>query len=138
MEIRIKSLSDLDRGATALLSAIGDHRVVAFDAPMGAGKTTITAAMCRLMGVEEDTGSPSFSIVNEYSDKNGNAVYHFDFYRLKDLSEAVDIGLEDYLCSGELCLIEWPQLVEPLLPEDTLWISIERGEGEERIIRLEP
>ena len=124
-EISIKDLSGLDRAAEDFLEKIGEHRLVAFYAPMGAGKTTFTTAVCKCLGVTDTVCSPTFTIINEYVTEDGRTVYHFDFYRINKLSEAVDIGIEDYLYSGNLCLMEWPENVEELLPEDTLKVHIE-------------
>ena len=123
-EITIKDLSDIDRAAREFLSRIGDSRLVAFYAPMGAGKTTFTTALCHALGVEDAVCSPTFTIINEYLTSSGEFVYHFDFYRLTKPSEAMDIGLYDYLDSGCLCLMEWPENVEELLPEETLKVHI--------------
>lgn len=130
-EIHIDGLKDLDRAAGAFLEAIGDARLVAFYAPMGAGKTTFTTALCRRLGVDEDAvASPTFAIVNEYRTAGGERICHFDFYRIDDPAEALDIGLYDYLDSGDLCLMEWPENIEPLLPEETLRVHIrEEADG---------
>ncbi len=125
-KIQITSLEDLDRAAREFLDAIGDKTLVAFYAPMGAGKTTFTTAVCKALGVEEDAiSSPTFAIVNEYRSGNGEPVFHFDFYRIENPAEALDIGLYDYLDSGSLCLMEWPENIESLLPEETLKVSIQ-------------
>ena len=124
-QIVIASLTDLDRAAREFLKEIGDNTLVAFYAPMGAGKTTFTTAVCKVLGVQEDAvSSPTFAIVNEYRAANGDPVFHFDFYRINKLAEALDIGLYDYLDSGYLCLMEWPEIVEELLPEETLRVHI--------------
>ena len=124
-EIVIKDLADLGRAAKAFLEEIGEHTLVAFYAPMGAGKTTFTTAVCKALGVEEDAiSSPTFAIVNEYRTAAGEPVYHFDFYRITKPAEALDIGLYDYLDSGALCLMEWPENIEELLPEETLAVAI--------------
>ena len=137
-EIVIKSLEDLDRAAGQFLTEIGDNRLVAFYAPMGAGKTTFTTAVCHRLGVREDAvSSPTFAIVNEYRTASGEPMYHFDFYRITKLSEALDIGLYDYLDSGCLCLMEWPENIEDLLPEETLRVRIEVAPDESRILRWE-
>lgn len=124
-EIIISNLEDLDRAAKEFLEAIGNATLVAFYAPMGAGKTTFTTAICKALGVQEDAiSSPTFAIVNEYRGKAGQPIYHFDFYRIERPEEALDIGLYDYLDSGELCLMEWPENIEGLLPEETLKVNI--------------
>lgn len=120
MEITIRNTADLDRAAAEFLEKIGDSKLVAFFAPMGAGKTTFTTAICRALGVTDPVGSPTFAIVNEYMRADGEPMYHFDFYRINKLQEAVEIGLYDYLDSGCLCVMEWPENIEELLPEDTL------------------
>lgn len=125
-KIQITSLEDLDRAAREFLDAIGDKTLVAFYAPMGAGKTTFTTAVCKALGVEEDAiSSPTFAIVNEYRGKGGRPIFHFDFYRIENPAEALDIGLYDYLDSGCLCLMEWPENIESLLPEETLNVNIQ-------------
>ncbi len=123
--ILIKSLSEIDAAAEEFLRLAGGHRLIAFYAPMGAGKTTFISAVCRCLGVRsEAVGSPTFAIVNEYRTPADEAVYHFDFYRIMKCEEALDIGLYDYLDSGCRCLMEWPENIEPLLPEETLRVSI--------------
>lgn len=121
-EIIIRDISDLDRAASEFLEKIGDRTLVAFFAPMGAGKTTFTTAICKALGVTDPVGSPTFAIVNEYMREDGDYMYHFDFYRINKISEAVEIGLDDYLYSGCLCIMEWPENIEEILPEDTLKI----------------
>ena len=123
-EITIQGIEDIDRAAEEFLRKIGDRKLVAFFAPMGAGKTTFTTAICRALGVTDPVGSPTFAIVNEYMRADGEPMYHFDFYRINKLSEAMDIGLDDYLYSGCLCIMEWPDNIEELLPEDTLRVDI--------------
>jgi len=121
---------DLDYAAREFLNAIGNHRVIAFYGGMGAGKTTFIAALCRELGVTEPVTSPTFAIVNEYAPSaplsaQNTKIYHFDFYRIKRLEEAYDMGFEDYLYSGDLCFIEWPELIEDLLPEDALRVRLD-------------
>ena len=123
-EVIIRDTADLDRAAAEFLEKIGDNTLVAFFAPMGAGKTTFTTALCKALGVTDPVGSPTFAIVNEYLRADGDYMYHFDFYRINKLSEAIEIGLDDYLYSGCLCIMEWPENVEELLPEDTLRVKI--------------
>ena len=119
-EIVIKNTADLDRAAAEFLEEIGDRTLVAFFAPMGAGKTTFTTAICKALGVTDPVGSPTFAIVNEYMRSDGDPMYHFDFYRINRPQEAIEIGLYDYLDSGCLCIMEWPENIEDLLPEETL------------------
>lgn len=124
-EIVIQDLSDLGRAASQFLKEIDGAALIAFYAPMGAGKTTFITAVCRELGVREDAiSSPTFAIVNEYRTAAGVPVYHFDFYRITKLEEALDIGLYEYLDSGDLCLMEWPENIEELLPPETLAVSI--------------
>lgn len=137
-EITIASLQDLPRAAEAFLKAIGDRKLIAFYAPMGAGKTTFTTAVCKALGVQEDAvSSPTFAIVNEYRSGSGEPVFHFDFYRIERPEEALDIGLYDYLDSGALCLMEWPENIEGLLPEETLKVSIGVNPDGSRLISWE-
>ena len=133
-EITIAGLDDLDRAAAEFVGMMDDRTVYAFHGPMGAGKTTFIAEVCRRLGVGEIANSPSFSIINEYVDARGEKIYHFDFYRFESPQEAEEIGAEDYFYSGNLCLIEWPERVEPLLPPDTVVVNIAVGEDGERII----
>ena len=137
-ELRIESLDRIDAVAQAFLREIGERRIVAFYAPMGAGKTTFTNAVCRALGVRDDAvSSPTFAIVNEYRTRDGEPVYHFDFYRINKLEEALDIGFYDYIDSGCLCLMEWPENIEPLLPEETLRVSISVASDLSRTISWE-
>ena len=126
-EIIIPSLDALDAAAEEFVALMGDETVYAFTGEMGAGKTTFINALCRALGVEDDhTGSPTFAIVNEYrSDTTAELIYHFDLYRIENLEQAFDIGVEDYLDSGALCFIEWPDRSDDILPDDTVRINIE-------------
>lgn len=133
-EITVQNLEDLDRAAAEFLKEIGNNTLIAFYAPMGSGKTTFTTAICRNLGVTDPVGSPTFAIVNEYMRADGEPMYHFDFYRINKLSEAVEIGLYDYLDSGYLCLMEWPENIEDLLPEETLKVSIHVNPDQSRTI----
>lgn len=117
-------IEDIGEAARMLIEDMGEDRIFAFDGPMGAGKTTLISEVCRRLGVKDDVGSPTFSIVNEYRDGEGNPIYHFDFYRIKDLEEAIEIGIDDYFYSGALCLIEWPERIDPLLPDETRTVSL--------------
>ncbi|MBQ5527690.1 MAG: tRNA (adenosine(37)-N6)-threonylcarbamoyltransferase complex ATPase subunit type 1 TsaE [Bacteroidales bacterium] len=137
-EIIIKDLADIDRAAEEFLREIGDNRLVAFFAPMGAGKTTFTSAICRRLGVREDAvSSPTFAIVNEYRTASGEMMYHFDFYRITKTSEALDIGFYDYVDSGCLCIMEWPENVEEILPEETLKVYIRVNQDNSRTVYWE-
>lgn len=139
MEIKIENLADIDRAAKEFVENMGDATVYAFHGDMGAGKTTFINALSKALGVEEDiTTSPSFSLVNEYrSDTTAELIYHFDLYRLENLEEAFDIGIEDYFDSGALCFIEWPDLVNDILPDDTVDVYISENEDGSRTIRAE-
>ena len=133
--ITISGLEDLDRAAGECLSKVGTNRIIAFYAPMGAGKTTFTAAICHRLGVRDDAvSSPTFAIVNEYRTADGSPLYHFDFYRITKISEAFDIGFYDYVDSGFPCLIEWPENIEEILPEETLKVSITVNPDESRTL----
>ena len=142
MEIRINSLQAIDDSARAFAAAIGPARVIAFYGKMGAGKTTFIKALCRVLGVTEPVTSPTFAIVNEYeahpqppiADLQSAKIYHFDFYRIKRLEEVFDMGYEEYFYGGALCLIEWPELIEELLPDDALRISIAEEPDGTRLI----
>lgn len=123
-EIILNQLSQLPEIATQLLKLAGEKKVFLFEAPMGAGKTTIIKALCKELGVIESITSPTFSIVNEYIGESG-PIYHFDFYRLKNEQEAYDLGYEEYFYSGNYCFVEWPQKINSLLPEDAFLIQIE-------------
>ncbi|MBQ7640554.1 MAG: tRNA (adenosine(37)-N6)-threonylcarbamoyltransferase complex ATPase subunit type 1 TsaE [Bacteroidales bacterium] len=123
-EIIINGVEDLPRAAKVFLEKKGKASIIAFYGAMGAGKTTFITALCRTLGVKDDVNSPTFTIVNEYRSGAGEPVYHFDFYRINRLSEAMDIGLYEYFDSGSLCLIEWPEMIEELLPEETLKVQI--------------
>lgn len=130
------SLDELPQAARAFIDAMGSARVFAFEGGMGAGKTTFIAEVCRQLGADDDSGSPTFSIVNEYVAADGNPVYHFDFYRLESPQEALDIGAEDYFYSGNLCLIEWPDRIGDLLPEEAVTVKIEETEDGRRKVAM--
>ena len=123
-EIIINGTADLDRAARVFLEKSAGSPIVAFYGQMGAGKTTFITAICRVLGVEDVVTSPTFTIVNEYRDGKGDPVYHFDFYRINRLSEAMDIGLFEYFDSGFPCFMEWPEMIQELLPEETLKVQI--------------
>ena len=137
-EITIANLQDIVRAAEEFLSQVGDNRILAFYAPMGAGKTTFTSAICHCLGVRDDVvSSPTFAIVNEYRTGSGEPMFHFDFYRIAKPEEALDIGFYDYIDSGCLCIMEWPENVEQLLPEETLRIYISVNPDQSRTISWE-
>ncbi|GAP80560.1 tRNA (adenosine(37)-N6)-threonylcarbamoyltransferase complex ATPase subunit type 1 TsaE [Porphyromonas gingivalis] len=131
--ITIDSTSDLGRAARDFIVLMGDNTVFAFYAPMGTGKTTFIKAVCEELGVSDVINSPTFSIINEYrSDQTGELIYHFDCYRLNKIEDALNLGVEDYFDSGSLCFIEWPELLEPILPNDTVHVRIEELEDGKR------
>ena len=117
MEIRIESLENIRETAKSFVNEIGDRRVFAFYGKMGAGKTTFIKAICEELGVDDVVTSPTFAIVNEYTAADGTPIYHFDFYRIKKLEEVYDMGYEDYFYGNGLCFIEWPEMMEELLPD---------------------
>ena len=138
MEIKIQSLDQIHEAARQFIAEMGDNTVFALNGKMGAGKTTFIKAVCEELGVSDVITSPTFAIVNEYrSDTAGELIYHFDFYRIKKLEEVYDLGYEDYFYSGALCFIEWPELVEELLPGNTIKVTIEEVENGEREVTLE-
>ena len=135
MNITISSLESIREAAREFIQHIGEHRVFAFYGEMGAGKTTFIKAICEELGVEDVITSPTFAIVNEYGLPDGDCIYHFDFYRIKKLEEVYDMGFEDYFYSGALCFIEWPELIEEVLPEDAVKVNItENADGSRTII----
>ena len=136
-EFHVQSVEGLAEVSDYLISQRNEADVIAFYGPMGAGKTTLIKDLCHRMGVTDEVNSPTFAIVNEYVTEESESVYHFDFYRIKKLEEAYDIGYENYFYSGNLCLIEWPELIEPLLPERYLRVDIRLGAtDDERIINI--
>lgn len=136
MEIIIDNIDRIPDAATQFIAHMGEEKLFAFYGEMGAGKTTFIAEVCRQLGSTEDSGSPTFSIVNEYSDADGNPIYHFDFYRLDSPAEALEIGAEDYFYSGNLCFMEWPERIGSLLPEEAVKVGIEELPDGRRIIRF--
>ena len=134
MELTVSRLEELPAAARELMPVLRDRGVVALYGGMGAGKTTLVSALLREMGASDDVTSPTFALVNEYIAGDGRPVYHFDFYRIDDVREAFDLGYEEYFYSGELCLVEWPEKIEELLPDDTLRIRIDTlPDGSRRI-----
>ena len=135
MIIKINSIEDIHQAAQQFIASMEDNTVFAFYGKMGAGKTTFIKAVCEESGVTDVINSPTFAIVNEYrSDDTGELIYHFDFYRIKKLEEVYDMGYEDYFYSGALCFIEWPELIEEVLPEDAVKVYIEELEDGTRQI----
>jgi len=124
MQLRIDNILEIDNVAEQFLNVIGDNRIFAFYGEMGAGKTTFINSILKVMGIKEHTSSPTFSIINEYLSTNYGTVYHFDFYRLENEMEALDIGLEDLIYGEEYCFMEWPERIENLLPMNTVNINI--------------
>ncbi len=139
-EIKIQSLEHIHEAARQFIEAMGDNTVFAFYGKMGAGKTTFIKAVCEELGVEDVVTSPTFAIVNEYrSATTGELVYHFDFYRIKKLEEVYDMGYEDYFYCGAVCFIEWPELIEELLPGDAVKVTIdEQADGTRLLVLQEP
>ena len=137
MEIRIENIEKIREAAREFVANIGDSTVFAFYGKMGSGKTTFIKAVCEELGVEDVITSPTFAIVNEYrSDASGELIYHFDFYRVKKIEEVYDMGFEDYFYSGALCFIEWPELCEEVLPEDTVKVTIEESSDGTRVVTI--
>ena len=135
MDIKINNLETIDEAARQFIDNMGRARVFAFYGKMGAGKTTFVKAVCRRLGVDDVITSPTFAIVNEYtSATTGDTIYHFDFYRIKKLDEVYDMGYEEYFYGGNLCFIEWPELVESLLPEDAVKVTISEAEDGTRTV----
>lgn len=135
MEIKISNLDNINEAARLFIDNMGDARVFAFYGKMGAGKTTFIKAVCEQLGVDDVITSPTFAIVNEYtSATSGETVYHFDFYRIKKLDEVYDMGYEEYFYGGGLCFIEWPELIESLLPEDAVKVTISEAEDGSRTV----
>jgi len=135
--VEIKNLASIGDAAKKFTQQIGTGAVFAFRGKMGAGKTTFIKAICEELGVLETVNSPSFAIINEYqSETTGKTIYHFDFYRINSIQEAINIGAEDYFNSGSLCFIEWPENVAPLLPDNTVWVDIEEQNGGSRVVNL--
>lgn len=138
MKIEISTLHNIRSAAQAFLEATDVNRVFAFYGKMGAGKTTFIKALCEELGVEDAVNSPTFAIVNEYySTRLNGPIFHFDFYRIKRIEEAFDIGTDDYFYSGAPCFIEWPELIEDILPEEAVRVSIEEQPDGTRTIEFE-
>lgn len=137
MDLKIESLDKINETAVEFIRAMGDSTVFAFVGGMGAGKTTFIKAICENLGVEDVINSPTFSIVNEYRSDSGELIYHFDFYRINKIEEVYDFGYEDYFYSGSLCFIEWPELIEPILPKDTVTVNITVNDDGSRNVKIQ-
>lgn len=133
-QTQLSDISELQRAAKALLASFPDERVFAFYGSMGAGKTTFIKAICHELGSTDHVTSPSFALINEYTTSGNDLIYHFDFYRIKKLEEAYDLGYEDYIYSGNYCFIEWPEMIESLLPSEVVEVRIKESEKGVRLI----
>ena len=134
--IEINSLSDLDLVAEQIITSLDGRDVVLFRGGMGAGKTTLISRIVALLGAEDTVTSPTFAIVNQY-EGDSRRIYHFDFYRIERIEEVFDFGYEEYFYSGDLCLVEWPEKIEALIPEDVMVVRITAGDDQERIFEIE-
>lgn len=134
--LEIQSLDTIHETAKQFIEQIGERKVFAFNGNMGAGKTTFIKAICDVFGVQETVNSPTFSIVNEYETADGRIIYHFDCYRINKIQEALDLGAEEYLYSGNLCFIEWAENIAPLLPDSLVNVDIEEVESGKRKISI--
>ncbi|MBI1836703.1 MAG: tRNA (adenosine(37)-N6)-threonylcarbamoyltransferase complex ATPase subunit type 1 TsaE [Flavobacteriia bacterium] len=137
MELEINNLNELPEKAIQFFNELNHRKVIAFDGQMGAGKTTFITAILKAIGVEDIEGSPTYSIVNVYDSPAYGKIYHFDLYRLNSEIEAFDIGIEEMLYSGCYCFIEWPEKIQNLLPENTIWVYIRTTEDNRRTISFE-
>ncbi|MDR2650828.1 MAG: tRNA (adenosine(37)-N6)-threonylcarbamoyltransferase complex ATPase subunit type 1 TsaE [Prevotellaceae bacterium] len=137
LSIEIPDLTKLGDAVKILLDEINDKHIVAFYGKMGAGKTTIIKEICRQLNVTDIVNSPTFALVNEYHCTDGKSIFHFDFYRINKLDEAYDLGYEEYFYSNNLCLIEWAEKIEQLLPDDALIVKIEETDNGKRIVTIE-
>ena len=137
MQIKVSNLSELPNAAKQILEEIKERKIIAFYGNMGAGKTTLITELCRALNVVDTISSPTFSLVNEYHTQNDEIIFHFDFYRIEKQEEVYDFGYEEYFYSENLCLIEWPELIENLLPKDYITIKIEIIDNDSRLITVE-
>lgn len=130
------TIEQIPEAARQFVEAMAEHTIFAFQAPMGVGKTTFIKAICQELGVQDVITSPTFAIVNEYEAASGQPIYHFDFYRIRRLSEAYDMGCEEYFASGNPCFIEWPEMIEDLLPEDAVAVIITENSDGSRLVEM--
>lgn len=130
------NLNEIERAAAEFIKEIGTDRIFLFEGDMGAGKTTFISEVCKQLGADDDFGSPTFSIVNEYQDREGNPIYHFDLYRIESPREILDMGAEEYFTSGNLCLVEWPDRLEHLEPEESRIVEIRENEDGSRSLKF--
>ncbi|MBR2945939.1 MAG: tRNA (adenosine(37)-N6)-threonylcarbamoyltransferase complex ATPase subunit type 1 TsaE [Bacteroidaceae bacterium] len=137
LEIKINSLDGIADAARQFVDAMGENKVFAMFGPMGVGKTTFIKAVCEVLGVQDTITSPTFAIVNEYRTDSGEQIFHFDFYRIRKVEEAYDMGYEDYIYSGAVCFLEWPELIEELLPEDAVRVTLTEEEDGTRTITIQ-
>ena len=135
MKIVVNCISELNEISQSIINRIGDKDIICFYGEMGVGKTPLIKALCEKLGVKDNVSSPTFSIVNEYVSLDGESIFHFDFYRMEKEEEAFDMGYEDYFYNGELCLIEWPEKVKSIIPEDIMRIDIIKNK-DQRIIEI--
>lgn len=136
IELKIDSLSELDHVAEQIIENLADRTVVLFRGGMGAGKTTLISRIVAQLGAEDTVTSPTFALVNQYQGSD-RLIYHFDFYRIDRVEEVFDLGYEEYFYSGELCLVEWPEKIEALIPEDVMTVSIEVDDDESRVFKID-
>ena len=134
--ITINGIEDYPQAAREFVERLDKGRIFAFYGKMGSGKTTCIKSICEELGVEDSINSPTFAIVNEYEDRNQNTIYHFDFYRIKSIEEVYNMGYEEYLYGDAICFMEWPELIEELLPEETVKVFVEETEGGARSVKI--
>lgn len=134
--ITINGIEDYPQAAHEFVELLDKGRIFAFYGKMGSGKTTFIKSICEELGVEDSINSPTFAIVNEYEDRNQNTIYHFDFYRIKSIEEVYNMGYEEYLYGDAICFMEWPELIEELLPEETVKVFVEETEGGARSVKI--
>ena len=137
LEIKINSLDGIADAARQFVDAMGENKVFAMFGPMVVGKTTFIKAVCEVLGVQDTITSPTFAIVNEYRTDSGEQIFHFDFYRIRKVEEAYDMGYEDYIYSGAVCFLEWPELIEELLPDDAVRVTLTEEEDGTRTITIQ-